>query len=96
MAPRVVRFALFACLFISMVSLVAAVIPIRSDKLFLVIITLSGSICVLGLYAVASVLYGVVTFNDCTEAKEKLLFEVRDAKTKLHSLGIITNQQQMS
>jgi len=42
-----------------------------------------------GLYALCSVLYGVFTFNDCPEAREELVNEIKQAKVELRKRNII-------
>lgn len=44
----------------------------------------------LGIYATCSVIYGVATFNDCSEAREELKREIDDAKEDLRRRKIIS------
>ncbi|KAI3413435.1 hypothetical protein GPALN_010928 [Globodera pallida] len=53
--------------------------------LLLPLVLLAG----LGVYAVASVLYGVFTFNDCATARKRLIGEVNEAKQDLFRRGLI-------
>jgi len=88
MAPRVVRFTTLILLFLSFVILVAVLTPdeLNINRFYLVIATLICSLFGLGFYALFSVSYGVVTFNDCKEAKDTLICEVHEAKTFLKCL----------
>lgn len=48
------------------------------------------AIFLLGIYAICNVLYGVVTFNDCAEAREELKKEIADAKADLRRRNVIS------
>uniref|UniRef100_A0A915EKE1 Dolichol-phosphate mannosyltransferase subunit 3 n=1 Tax=Ditylenchus dipsaci TaxID=166011 RepID=A0A915EKE1_9BILA len=43
----------------------------------------------LGVYAASTVIYGVITFNDCTAAKQDLIKEISEAKADLRKRKII-------
>ncbi|KAI1725874.1 dolichol-phosphate mannosyltransferase subunit 3 (DPM3) domain-containing protein [Ditylenchus destructor] len=46
-------------------------------------------IAILGIYAASSVIYGVLTFNDCSEARQELIEEVSQAKADLRRRKVI-------
>ncbi|KAL6739618.1 hypothetical protein Aduo_013052 [Ancylostoma duodenale] len=47
------------------------------------------AVLLLGVYAVASVVHGVFTFNDCPAAKEELLQEIKEAREDLKKRRVI-------
>jgi dolichyl-phosphate mannosyltransferase polypeptide 3 len=47
-----------------------------------------GLVALLGVYAIFSVVYGVLTFNDCVKARADLVAEITEAKKDLQSRGI--------
>jgi hypothetical protein len=47
-------------------------------------------VALLGLYAVFSVVHGVLSFNDCPEARAELIKEVEEAKKELRQRKIIS------
>ncbi|XP_014243814.1 dolichol-phosphate mannosyltransferase subunit 3 [Cimex lectularius] len=42
----------------------------------------------LGVYALSSVLWGVLTFNDCPDAAEELQRQIKEAKEDLRKKGL--------
>ncbi|KAI1732379.1 dolichol-phosphate mannosyltransferase subunit 3 (DPM3) domain-containing protein [Ditylenchus destructor] len=46
-------------------------------------------IAMLGIYAAGSVIYGVLTFNDCSEARQELIEEIAQAKADLRRRKVI-------
>lgn len=48
-----------------------------------------GTVSNSGIYAVCSVLYGVATFNDCSQAREELIKEIEEAKQDLRERKVI-------
>ncbi|CAL2040634.1 hypothetical protein CAEBREN_04437 [Caenorhabditis brenneri] len=47
------------------------------------------AVILLGLYAAATVIHGVCTFNDCANAKAELLAEIQEARKELKQKKII-------
>lgn len=58
-----------------------------SDQMFLIQILPIILIGLFGLYAVATVLYRVFTFNDCPEAAEELQRQIKEARIDLIAKG---------
>lgn len=46
-------------------------------------------VVMLGIYAVGSITYGVVTFNDCPGAREELVREIKEAEMELKKKKVI-------
>ncbi|CAB3410050.1 unnamed protein product [Caenorhabditis bovis] len=47
------------------------------------------AVIMLGIYAVGSVVYGVATFNDCAEAREELIQEIKEAREDLKKRKVL-------
>ncbi|ETN68348.1 Dolichol-phosphate mannosyltransferase subunit 3 [Necator americanus] len=47
------------------------------------------AVLLLGIYAMASVVHGVLTFNDCQAAREELVKEIKEAREDLKKRKII-------
>ncbi|CAJ0602715.1 unnamed protein product [Cylicocyclus nassatus] len=47
------------------------------------------AVLLLGVYALTSVVHGVMTFNDCRDAKEELVREIKEAREDLKKKKII-------
>ncbi|WKY04947.1 hypothetical protein Q1695_005729 [Nippostrongylus brasiliensis] len=47
------------------------------------------AVLLLGIYALASVVYGVITFNDCAAARVELLQEIKEAREDLSKRKVI-------
>ncbi|RCN50233.1 Dolichol-phosphate mannosyltransferase subunit 3 [Ancylostoma caninum] len=47
------------------------------------------AVLLLGVYAVVSVVHGVLTFNDCPAAKDELLQEIKEAREDLKKRKVI-------
>lgn len=46
-------------------------------------------VLLLGLYAVTTIIYNVLTFNDCTEATKELERQIKEAKAEMRKREVI-------
>lgn len=90
MATQLQKYLLFISPFLLLwVLMYFNIVPTYYDKKTVLISAPLLSIAALGLYAAYLVIYGVLTFNDCYEAREELIRDIAEAKEDLRRRKII-------